>query len=62
MLADASRALAKRIYEGANLRQERAIARSYDAQWRRRPLIGLGHNPMPTVRRCASVIAVEITC
>src|SRR5579863_9654321 len=39
----------QKIYEGAHLRQEQAIAQRQYAQWRGRPLIGLEHNPKPSV-------------
>ena len=41
--------LLQKIYEGAHLRQKQAGARGKDAQWRGRPLIGLEHNPEPSV-------------
>jgi hypothetical protein len=41
--------LVQKVYEGAHLRQKQAVARDQDAQWRGRPLIGLEHNPEPSV-------------
>ena len=41
--------LLHKVYEGAHLRQKQAVAQGQDAQWRGRPLIGLEHNPEPSV-------------
>jgi hypothetical protein len=41
--------LLQKVHEGAHLRQKQAGAQGQDAQWRGRPLIGLEHNPEPSV-------------
>jgi hypothetical protein len=41
--------LLQKIHEGAHLRQNQAVAQGQDAQWRGRPLIGLEHDPKPSV-------------
>jgi len=41
--------LLQKVYEGAHLRQEQAVAQGQDAQWRGRPLISPEHNPEPSV-------------
>ena len=41
--------LLQKVHEGAHLRQKQAVAQGQDTQWRGRPLIGLEHNPEPSV-------------
>jgi hypothetical protein len=41
--------LLQKVHEGAHLRQQQAVAQGQDAQWRGRPLIGLKHDPEPSV-------------
>ena len=41
--------LLQKVYEGAHLGQKQAVAQGQDAQWRGRPLIGLEHNPKPSI-------------
>src|ERR1700722_2183017 len=39
----------QKVCKGAHLRQKQAVAQGQDAQWGGRPLIGLEHNPKPSV-------------
>jgi hypothetical protein len=41
--------LLQKINEGAHLGQKQAVAQGQDAQWRGRPLIGLEHDPEPSI-------------
>ena len=41
--------LLQKVYKGAHLRQKQAVAQGQDAQWRGQPLIGLEHNPKPSI-------------